>query len=91
MIKDDKAEKLESMGLYRRAAVRWTDVMLRAKNDTERKYAFLRRQECMHKLTRHPGDQESRIGVNEINKAIKRTYKKMGIITDKHAFGNYHK
>ncbi|HHV7366336.1 TPA: PerC family transcriptional regulator, partial [Escherichia coli] len=31
MIKDDKAEKLESMGLYRRAAVRWTDIMLRAK------------------------------------------------------------
>ncbi|EJS8745766.1 PerC family transcriptional regulator [Escherichia coli] len=76
MIKDDKAEKLESMGLYRRAAVRWTDIMLRAKNDTERNHAFLRRQKCMYKLTSQSGKQESRIGVNDINKAIKRTYKK---------------
>ncbi|EIL3118977.1 PerC family transcriptional regulator, partial [Escherichia coli] len=28
MLKDDKAEKLELMGLYRRAATRWTEVML---------------------------------------------------------------
>ncbi|HHZ8285722.1 TPA: PerC family transcriptional regulator [Escherichia coli] len=48
------------MGLYRRAAVRWTDIMLRAKNDTERNHAFLRRQKCMYKLTSQSGKQGSR-------------------------------
>lgn len=36
MIKDRKAEELESKGLYRRAAARWAEVMMLADGDKER-------------------------------------------------------
>ncbi|EFH3743017.1 PerC family transcriptional regulator [Escherichia coli] len=91
MLKDDKAEKLELMGLYRRAATRWTEVMLSAETDKERDEALLRHQECIRKLTCQPRMQETRMDVNEIKEAIKQTYEKIGIFTNKKSFGNYKK
>ena len=49
MIKDRKAEELESKGLYRRAAARWAEVMMLADGDKEREHAANRRSECIRK------------------------------------------
>ncbi|MDI5434987.1 PerC family transcriptional regulator, partial [Salmonella enterica subsp. enterica serovar Kentucky] len=49
MIRDRKAEELESKGLYRRAAARWAEVMMLADGDKEREHAANRRSECIRK------------------------------------------
>ncbi|MBT0974128.1 PerC family transcriptional regulator, partial [Salmonella enterica subsp. enterica serovar 1,4,[5],12:i:-] len=38
MIRDRKAEELESKGLYRRAAARWMEVMLLCTEDDDREW-----------------------------------------------------
>ncbi|WP_416413861.1 PerC family transcriptional regulator [Pantoea sp. App145] len=40
MIKDTKAEELESKGLYRRAAQCWGEVVKKCQTDTEREVAI---------------------------------------------------
>ena len=54
MIRDRKAEELESKGLYRRTAARWAEVMMLADGDKEREHAANRRSECIRKAARPP-------------------------------------
>lgn len=54
VLRDSKAEELETRGLYRRAAARWAEVMLLVDSDTEREQAAKRRFECIRKVARPP-------------------------------------
>lgn len=54
VLRDSKAEELETRGLYRRAAARWAEVMLLVDSDTEREQAAKRRSECIRKVARPP-------------------------------------
>ncbi len=54
MLYDKRAEELEARGLYRRAAARWTEVMLLTENDRGREEAVRRRSECIRKVIRKP-------------------------------------
>lgn len=54
MIGDKKAEELEACGFYRRAAVRWTEVMLSTESDRGREEAAKLRTECIRKSIRKP-------------------------------------
>lgn len=76
MLCDKKAEELEARGLYRRAAARWTEVMLFTGSDVEREEAARRRSECIRKVTRKP------VGVvryGELKDAVNRTHISMGL------------
>ncbi|EPZ6659585.1 PerC family transcriptional regulator [Escherichia coli] len=76
MIHDEKAEKLESRGLYRRAAARWGEVMMQVEGDKEREEIAKRRAECIHKAARPRQKAEAPEG---LKKAINRTYNQMGL------------
>lgn len=54
MIRDSKAEELETKGLYRRAAARWAEVMQLVNTDKEREQVAKRRAECIRKAARPP-------------------------------------
>lgn len=69
MIKDSKAEGLEARGLYRRAAVRWTEVMVLVDSDKEREQAARRRSECIRKARRSPVRLEN---YGDVREAIRR-------------------
>lgn len=44
---DDKAESLEKVGMYRRAAARWLEVFDRRICEKERDWIRLRRNKCL--------------------------------------------
>ncbi|EAM8769452.1 TPA: PerC family transcriptional regulator [Salmonella enterica subsp. indica] len=52
MVKDDKAESLESSGLYHAAASRWLVVLNRCTSQSERTWVSQRRKICIEKATR---------------------------------------
>ena len=70
MIRDRKAEELESKGLYRRAAARWAEVMMLAE------HAANRRSECIRKAARPPATTD-RFG--DLRQAVKRTHSALGM------------
>lgn len=76
MLCDKKAEELESRGLYRRAASRWTEVMLRTESDRGREEAAKRRSECIRKVVRKPVRV---VFYGELKDAVNRTYMSMGL------------
>ncbi|HAN6287892.1 TPA: PerC family transcriptional regulator [Escherichia coli] len=76
MIRDRKAEELESKGLYRRAAARWAEVMMLADGDKEREHAANRRSECIRKAARPPATTD-RFG--DLRQAVKRTHSALGM------------
>lgn len=76
MIRDRKAEELESKGLYRRTAARWAEVMMLADGDKERKHAANRRSECIRKAARPPATTD-RFG--DLRQAVKRTHSALGM------------
>ncbi|EEZ4499076.1 PerC family transcriptional regulator [Escherichia coli] len=76
MIKDRKAEELESKGLYRRAAARWAEVMTLADGDKEREHAANRRSECIRRAARPPATTD-RFG--DLRQAVKRTHSALGM------------
>ncbi len=75
MIRDSKAEELETKGLYRRAAARWAEVMQLVNTDKEREQAAKRRAECIRKAARPPVKLEQ----CDAKAAISRTQKEMGL------------
>lgn len=77
MVHDDKAEKLENSGLWRRAAERWGALLTQAKNDEERLYITRRRKRCIAKSTRTRTAE--REGICAIKAAATRTINDMGI------------
>ncbi|MGK2895279.1 PerC family transcriptional regulator [Klebsiella michiganensis] len=76
-IRDAVAEKLENAGLWRRAAVRWLDVLQLCKTDTEREQARRRRNQCLSSVSRPP--PEGKLGIHAISQAASRTQERMGI------------
>ncbi|HIG9579600.1 TPA: PerC family transcriptional regulator [Escherichia coli] len=76
MVRDSKAEALESKGLYRRAAARWAEVMMLVVEDAEREYAAKRRSECIRKAARPPARQDN---FGEMRETISRAHAGMGL------------
>ena len=76
MIKDSKAEALEERGLYRRAAVRWAEVMMQVGSDKEREQAAKRRSECIRKAGRPPARLDN---YGDAREAIRRAHISMGL------------
>ncbi|EHM3032313.1 PerC family transcriptional regulator, partial [Escherichia coli] len=76
MIRDSKAEELETKGLYRRAAARWAEVMQLVNTDKEREQVAMRRAECIHKAARPPARQDN---FGALKEAVNRTHAVMGM------------
>ncbi|EPZ3261311.1 PerC family transcriptional regulator, partial [Escherichia coli] len=76
VITDSVAQKLEERGLWRRAATRWSDVLLHAETDREREEAARRRGICIIKSRRMP---EQFVTFGDVKKAADRRLKEMGI------------
>ena len=76
VLRDSKAEELENRGLYRRAAARWTEVMLLVDSDTEREQAAKRRSECIRKVARPPVMADN---FGALKEAVNRTHAWMGM------------
>lgn len=75
-VKDDIAERLEKQGLWRRAAVRWLDVMQLCDTDTEREWVRIRRLYCYSMIK---PIVEEKIDFAEIRRAADATQVRMGI------------
>ncbi|HBC1012591.1 TPA: PerC family transcriptional regulator [Escherichia coli] len=77
MITDSIAEELEAKGLYRRAATRWSEVLLLVDTDDEREKVIKRRDQClsMARYSHKPTD----LCAEELRQATRRTQKEMGI------------
>lgn len=76
MIRDRKAEELESKGLYRRAAARWMEVMLLCTEDDDREWIKRRRETCLENVRRPPVKVEE---FGDLHKAVTETQHRMGI------------
>lgn len=76
MIRDSKAEELESKGLYRRAAARWAEVIILADDDKAREQAVKRCAECIRRAARPPAMSDN---FGALKKAINRTHTGMGL------------
>ncbi|HEL7984757.1 TPA: PerC family transcriptional regulator [Escherichia coli] len=76
MIRDSKAEELETKGLYRRAAARWAEVMQLVNTDKEREQVAKRRAECIRKAARH---QQGADNFGVLKEAVNRTHAVMGM------------
>ncbi|EAA0939514.1 PerC family transcriptional regulator [Salmonella enterica subsp. enterica serovar Thompson] len=76
MVKDKKAEELESKGLYRRAAARWAEVMSLSNNERDRDFIAAHRKECLDKIRRTPARSED---FGDLHKAARETQHRMGI------------
>lgn len=80
MVRDDKAEELESKGLYRRAAARWQEVISHIDSDEGRIWLVRRVSECLAKVDRKPVENVSFSGVI---RAARETQRRMGIAQPK--------
>ncbi|HAX5086140.1 TPA: PerC family transcriptional regulator [Escherichia coli] len=76
MIRDSKAEELETKGLYRRAAARWAEVMQLVNTDKEREQVAKRRAECIRKAARPPVMVDN---FGALKEAVNRTHAGMGM------------
>ncbi|WP_311791728.1 MULTISPECIES: PerC family transcriptional regulator [Pantoea] len=76
MVRDAKAEELESKGLYRRAAARWQEVIPLTESDTGRVWLIRRINECLAKVGKKPADSGSFI---EVARAAREAQRRMGI------------
>ncbi|EFE09329.1 PerC family transcriptional regulator [Citrobacter youngae] len=78
MIQDHIAEKLEAAGLWRRAATRWLNVMLRIEYTVaEREWIRQRRIYCQSKIT--PVAVPEPLNFSDIARAASTTQARMGI------------
>ena len=82
MIRDRKAEELESKGLYRRAAARWMEVMLLRTEDDDREWIKRRRETCLENVKRPPVKVEE---FGDLHKAVTESQQRLGIA---HPHGN---
>ncbi|PWI77135.1 PerC family transcriptional regulator [Enterobacter sp. CGMCC 5087] len=77
MVIDNIAERLESAGLWRRAAVRWLDVLQICETDRQREWVCRRRYYCLSNVKIQMADDK--LYVHSINRAANITLAKMGI------------
>ncbi|GDH85745.1 PerC family transcriptional regulator [Escherichia coli] len=76
MIHDSKAEALEARGLYRRAAERWAEVIMRVDGDKAREEAAKRRAECIRKAARPPAKLDN---FEEMRETISQAHAGVGL------------
>ncbi len=76
MIRDKRAEELESRGLYRRAAARWADIMAKCAGDEEWKQAKRRHEACLRRSKRPEVKPDI---FCDLHKAVRETQHRMGI------------
>lgn len=76
VIHDNEAEKLEALGLFRRAAARWAEVMMMVKTDSEREEAAKRRAKCIRDSAR---SSVKVVQFGELKMAVNRTHTRMGL------------
>lgn len=78
-VQDRIAEKLESAGLWRRAAARWLAVMDRLEySDGQREWIRLRRKYCQTSVALVVAEPE-RLNISAISKAANATQARMGL------------
>jgi hypothetical protein len=83
-VKDDQAGKLEAAGLWRRAAVRWLEVMQQAAlSDGQREWIRLRRTYCLSRTT--VPTPSGRFDVMALLRAVTAAEKRMGLPPDEMA------
>ncbi|ECW0088171.1 TPA: ANR family transcriptional regulator [Salmonella enterica] len=76
MIYDEKAEKLEQAGLYRRAAVHWLTVLDNCRDDLTREWVTRRRLWCLQQVAPPPPLTDT---FGDVRKAATELQKSMGI------------
>lgn len=89
MYQDEKAERLEKKGLYRRAADRWLDVFMFSESTAERESAKAHRQRCLAlaklpplkpdcfmDVSRAAAVTQEKMGLSRPNETMFRTYGK---------------
>jgi len=76
-IHDAVAEKLEKAGLWRRAAARWMEVMLKCETDAQREQVRRRGNRCLSNVSRPA--PEGALDIHGINRAASRAQEKMGL------------
>lgn len=74
------AESLESRGLYRRAANRWSEVMNQTYNEKEREQYRRRMNKCLGMIKKPPIKYES---LNDVKKSIAAAQERMGLVKPK--------
>lgn len=79
-VDDHTAEKLESSGLWRRAAGRWLDVMQSDElSDAQRDWVRQRRNHCLSCVPRQRG--EDKVDFAAISRGVKAAEARMGLIS----------
>ena len=76
MVRDDKAEKLEQAGLYRRALSRWLTVLDGCKQDAQREWIIKHRAELTESIKPPKVDKDN---FSEVSRAATATTHRMGI------------
>ena len=76
MVRDEKAEKLEHAGLYRRAACRWLDVLKTCKEEHEREWIVSHRAEIQAKVKPVTAGTDN---FSDVTRAATATQHRMGI------------
>lgn len=76
MVSDAVAEKLESAGLWRRAAARWLAVMDLCDTDAQRQWVSQKRRQCYSNIALPVSEQ---LNISALSKAATVAQAKMGI------------
>lgn len=76
MVSDVIAEKLESAGLWRRAAARWLAVMDQCDTDAQREWVSQKRRQCYLNIEQPVAEQ---LNISALNRAASLAQDKMGI------------
>ncbi|WP_149330305.1 PerC family transcriptional regulator [Citrobacter braakii] len=76
MVSDAIAEKLESAGLWRRAASRWLAVMERCDTDAQREWVSQKRRQCYSNIELPVSEQ---LNISALSRAATVVQEKMGI------------
>lgn len=77
-VTDATAEKLEASGLWRRAAIRWLNIMQRPElTDLQREWVRQRRAFCQENIA--PTGAPEKLDIMEISRAASATQTRMGL------------
>ncbi len=74
------AQKLEAAGLWRRASVRWLEIMGNGEyTEAQREWVLLRREYCLAQIL--PLSPPEKMDVSEVARAADAALRQMGIVT----------
>ncbi len=79
-VEDAVAQKLEAAGLWRRASVRWLEIMGNGEyTEAQREWVLLRREYCLAQIL--PLSPPEKMDVSEVARAADAALRQMGIVT----------